>query len=104
MLQVATLEVISVAAAVPMQTTKTIPQDGRTLRASNCDPMKVESPDTEVPLAKAKPPPSRKTSSHGIFFSSIFQLMRASEICVTNFDTFDYFAIEKNQYFTQNLL
>ena len=66
MLQVATLEVTSVAKEVPMMTIRTRTRLSRKSRTASCDPSQADSPETCVALARANPPPRRSTSDQGI--------------------------------------
>jgi hypothetical protein len=65
-LHVATFDVTSVAIAVPAVTMRTSSLESRKCSTSNCAPIQAESPETLVALAKANPPPRRRTSDHGM--------------------------------------
>ena len=78
--QVATLEVTSVALAVIKHKTITMTQRGKPSKTSNCWPNKAERPETLQALARAKPPPSRKTKDQGIFWWIACQLRRLPEV------------------------
>ena len=66
MLQVATLEVTSVAKLVATMTMRTRRRASRKSRTASCAPIQADSPETCVALARAKPPPRRSTSDQGI--------------------------------------
>ena len=62
----ATFEVTSVAKLVPTMTMRTRIRESRKSRTASCDPIHADNPETCVALARAKPPPRRSTSDHGI--------------------------------------
>jgi len=40
------------------------------------------TPDESLPAARANPPPNRRMTPHGIFFSMRFQLIKAGEVVI----------------------
>ena len=46
---------------------------------SSCSPIQSESPELSLPAARAKPPPNRRITPQGIFFSTTLQVTRGDE-------------------------
>ena len=46
---------------------------------SSCSPIHSESPELSLPAASAKPPPNKRITPQGIFFSTMLQDIRAGE-------------------------
>lgn len=76
---VAVLDATSVSMAVMRQTMKTMASLGITSKYCSCSPSHTDNPDSFDASAMAKPPPSRRTTPHGIFFCTTSQVMQAGE-------------------------
>lgn len=74
---VATLLVHSVKMAISRHRMMAMAQGGMLWRGVIWSPIHIDRPDSSLPLARANPPPKRRTMLQGNFFWATFQVSRA---------------------------
>lgn len=75
-LATATFEANSVKICANKQMRKSNNKNGRSLRLDKYVPNRADMPDSLPPLARAKPPPSKKIKLHGMFALTYFHVIK----------------------------